>query len=243
MLRLFVLLLLLANGVYFAWSQGYLSSLGLLPYTPGEAERLNRQIKPEAIRLLGSAEARRAEPSVTSAATSPASADTAPAPTSSPTTTTASTQPPAPTQCLQTGLLSDAQIKAVRSAAAALPEGSWRLEEGTEGGRWIVYMGKYKDNAEVNKKKAELRQLNVSFEGLRVRSLEPGISLGGFATEAEAEKAQAEFSARGVRSAKVAQEFAGRKGQMLKLPTVDEALRPQIDALRSAAGGKDWQAC
>jgi hypothetical protein len=52
MLRLFVLILLLLNSLYFAWSQGFLAELGLAPEQQTEPRRLQQQIQPEALRLL-----------------------------------------------------------------------------------------------------------------------------------------------------------------------------------------------
>ncbi len=47
MLRLLILLLLLANGAYFAWTHGALAQLGLAPAQQSEPERLQQQIQPE----------------------------------------------------------------------------------------------------------------------------------------------------------------------------------------------------
>ena len=52
MLRFLVLVLLLANAGYLAWSQQWLAGLGLAPATEAEPERLQRQIAPEALRIL-----------------------------------------------------------------------------------------------------------------------------------------------------------------------------------------------
>jgi hypothetical protein len=58
MLRALVLVLLVANGLVFAWSQGWLSPL-LQP--PGvaerEPERLLQQVRPDSITVLGPAAA------------------------------------------------------------------------------------------------------------------------------------------------------------------------------------------
>ena len=59
MLRLFVLLLLLANGLYFAWSEGWLRELGVGPALQTEPQRMGQQIKPEALRILSPEEVRR----------------------------------------------------------------------------------------------------------------------------------------------------------------------------------------
>jgi len=47
MLRLLILLLLLANAAYFAWSHGALAQLGLAPTHQTEPERLLQQVQPE----------------------------------------------------------------------------------------------------------------------------------------------------------------------------------------------------
>jgi hypothetical protein len=56
MLRLFVLILLLLNGTYLAWSQGLLVGLGWAPAAQTEPQRLGQQIKSEAVRLLSAQE-------------------------------------------------------------------------------------------------------------------------------------------------------------------------------------------
>lgn len=208
MLRLFVVTLLLANVGYFAWIQGYLAVLGLAPAAQTEPARLQAQIRPEAMRLLSSNEARRIE--------------------------TAGAQPAKPPECLQSPLLPDSLAIAVRNAAQGLPAGSWALDPTNTPGRWIVYMGPYSSPDVLAKKKSELRGLGVSFEALQRASLEPGISLGGFDSQAEANQALASVSRRGVRTAKVTQEIAPSQGQTLRLPAVDDALRPQLEPIKTA---------
>ncbi|MGE0498237.1 MAG: SPOR domain-containing protein [Ramlibacter sp.] len=218
MLRLVTLLLLLANGLYFAWAQGLLQSWGAAPVQQSEPQRLGQQIRPEAVRLLGADEARRVE--------------------------TAAPGAVRPPECLQAGLFDEAQAAAVRQALEpALPAGSWSLESAVEPARWIIYMGKYLTPDAVNKKKSELRQLGVSFENLSSSSLEPGLSLGGFTTQAAAQQQLNALSQRGVRTARVLQERPEVRGQLLRLPVVDETLRPRLDEIRAALGGKPLRTC
>ena len=47
MLKLLILLLLVANGAYFAWTHGVLAKLGLAPTLQTEPERLSQQVQPE----------------------------------------------------------------------------------------------------------------------------------------------------------------------------------------------------
>ncbi len=210
MLRLVVLLLLLANGLYFAWTRGLLAPVGWVPATQSEPARLDNQIKPNAMRLLSNTEAYRIEQ-----------------------TSTALTKPP---ECLQSPLLDDTTANAVRAAAALLPDGSWQLESAQQPARWIVYMGKYQDADSLDKKKSELRLLRIAYEPLVNKSLEPGISLGGHETKAQAEQELAEVGRRGVRTARVVQEVPGARGQLLRLPVVDDALRTQLAPIRLALG-------
>ncbi len=218
MLRFLVLLLLLANGVYFAWTGGLLASLGFAPTAQTEPQRLQAQIKPEAIRLLNATEAKRVE-------------------------VLAAAPPPKPPECLQTNLLSESQTSAVRAAAASLPASSWGLDSITEPARWIVYMGKYPNAEALASKKTELRGLNVSFETLKNPTLEPGLSLGAFPTQPQANEAMAILAKRGVRTGKVLQELPERKGQIFKLPAVDEAMRGQLDGIKSAVGADGLSVC
>jgi hypothetical protein len=56
MLRIFTLLLLLLNTLYFTWSQGMLADLGFAPAQQTEPQRIKRQINPDAVRLLSTQE-------------------------------------------------------------------------------------------------------------------------------------------------------------------------------------------
>ena len=51
MLKLLIVLLLLANAAYFAWSHGALAGLGMAPANPSEPHRLQQQLKPEQWRV------------------------------------------------------------------------------------------------------------------------------------------------------------------------------------------------
>lgn len=218
MLRWLVLLLLVANGAYFAWSQGFLRAQGLGPLQEGEPQRLAQQIKPEAVRILSAEESRR---------------------------TAASSPPPAEApSCLQTGVLDEAHATRVRTVATdVLPQGSWSLDPAVVPARWILYMGKYPDEQAVDKKKAELRNRRVSFQALNNAALEPGLSLGSFTSEAAASAALVELGQRGIRTARVLQERPEKPGQRLRLPALDDAQRAKLEALRAVLAGQLLQAC
>lgn len=52
LLRPLVLLLVLANLAFFAWSQGYLRLLGVGPAPQSEPQRMAQQLRPQALRVL-----------------------------------------------------------------------------------------------------------------------------------------------------------------------------------------------
>jgi hypothetical protein len=109
--------------------------------------------------------------------------------------------------------------------------------------RWIVYMGRYPTADAVTKKKAELRYLGVSFQALVNPALEPGLSLGGFKTEEEANQQLGLLAQRGVRTARVVVERPELRGQLLKFPSVDDTLRPRLDDVKTALAGKPLHSC
>ncbi len=217
MLRLIFLLLLLANALFYAWSQGYLLAWGQGPVQQSEPQRMGQQLRPESVRVLPPEEVRLLETQVA--------------------------QAPRPAECLASPLLTEAEVGNLQPLLAELPAGAWSLEQATAPGRWIVYMGPYAGKEQVARKRAELRQLGVSFEAVANPSLEPGLSLGGHASEAAANRQLATLAERGVRTARVAQERPEERGQRLVLPIVDEILRPQLDELRAALNSKPLRPC
>ena len=239
MLRFLVLVLLLANAGYYAWSQGLLQSWGLAPVQQAEPQRLQQQIQPEALRIVGAkapppvaATASGADGAESPAAAEPASAASAPV-----------AAAPSAGECLQAGVFDEEQADALRRAAAALPQGSWSLQRTTIAGRWMVYMGRFADSDALAKKRAELREIGVPFDRPNNASLEPGLSLGRFSTEDAAQRGLSNLTAKGVRTARVVQERPDAPGFMLRLPTVDDALRAQVEALRPALAGKTLRPC
>lgn len=218
MLRFIVLALVLLNGVYFAWSHGHLQGLGFAPTAQTEPQRMAQQVRPQNLRLLTPQELRQA---------------TAPPP-----------QAGAPGECLQVGLFDETQSAALRAALAAQwPPGSWQLTETPQPARWIVYMGKFANPAELAKKRLQLAALNLKFEPLQNPALGPGLSLGGFETQAAATAALEALTQRGVRTARVLQEHAEVQGFTLLLPALDDALKTRLTALTPALAGKRLIPC
>ena len=93
------------------------------------------------------------------------------------------------------------------------------------------------------KKRSELRGLGVGVEALGSPALEPGLSLGNFATQADAEQALTLITRKGVKTARVVQERAELRGQRLKLPSVDAAMRSKLDGMLPQLAGIAFKPC
>ena len=237
MLRLAVIALLLANAGYYAYTQGWLRSAGLVTPEQAEPQRLQQQIRPETLKVL------RAQ-GATNNPTPP------PAPAAAPAADTAASTP-APTaaapadagECLQAGIFDEKQATALRTAAASLPQGSWTLEPTPITGRWMIYMGRFDDQDTLDKKRAELRARKVDFDRAG-GTLEPGLSLGRFSTEEAAQRGLTALNAHGVRTARVILERQAATGFILKLPAVTDAQRQRwLATLRPAMAGKTLGSC
>lgn len=214
MLRSFVLLLVLANLAFYAWSHGYLRAAGLGPHDVTEPLRLKQQIHPE--RLVIAAP----EPGASAPASSPASgaASAASAPEASaaasaakPAASGAVSAAAGPKLCLQVGpyITAGPEVGAALRAAGLSPvEKQQALSP-----QWMVFMGPYPDAAALKSKLAELQRLELK-EGSygavtdRPRYM-PGISLGVLPTEAAAQQQLKLMQAKGVKSAQVVPRNAG----------------------------------
>jgi hypothetical protein len=217
MLRPLLLLLVLANVVFYAWRTGALADIGFAPALQSEAQRLSQQINPEALQILSPAQA---EQLVQSVANSNAS------------------------QCLEAGVFSDAETSALRASLnLGLAPERWLIEPSTEPARWIVYMGRYDSAQTAAKKRIELRRLNIEAESLRNAQLEPGLSLGSFDSQASAEADLERIAKRGVKTARVLLAQPERSGHRLKLAAVNAELQAQLDTLKLPLAGKTLKAC
>jgi hypothetical protein len=249
-----VVLLLLANLAWFAWAQGWLRVLGMEPAVQAEPQRLERQIRPEALTLQPLDET---EPAAAPAAAAalpplprPAEASPAPAeaPPQAPDAPAAASAPVVPDVgapggvCLQAGAFTEQQVDTLRQAAASLPPGSWRIDPVQLRGRWMVYVGKLADAEAVRAKRNELRELGVDTDRPGA-ALEPGLSLGRFASEESANRALAELGRKGVRSARVVQERRDTPAYLLRLPNADAALQQRVRGLGGALAGRELRAC
>ena len=218
MLRLFVLLLILVNGLCLTYYQGWLRAYGFSPTPQTEPQRVAQQMKPEALRLLTPTEFERVQARVQSDLE--------------------------PKHCLQAGPFEAAQLPGIeRALESALEAGEWRLETVVIPERWIVYMGKFANEEALLKKRGELAAMQLTPQGVNNASLELGLSLGGFDSQVKATEELTRLGLRGIRTAKVLQESPERSATLLKLPALPDTKKSRLSDLKPALGGKTLKPC
>lgn len=189
MLRSLVLILLIVNAAFFAWSQGWLNQMvGVQPNAQHEPQRLSQQIHADKIVVLAPKGADDAtdKPSeydadssspganaVASAAASEAAAvASAATSTATPASGAASSTPGTATvassssddgkdsKCVEAGPFNATEFaSAEANVRHVLPAGSWSGNTVAIQGLWLVYMGPYSDADMLERKQAELRRI------------------------------------------------------------------------------------
>lgn len=248
MLRIVFVLLLLGNAGYYMWSHGYLASMGLAPEVQSEPQRLQEQIRPDALEFLpqpvqqsGSTEPETPAPQVEDSA--PVPQEMQPQEEAKP--EAAKTQEPKEDKepkepvkeakkeveaCYQASGIEEAQADSIRRALAGKPKSDWELVPSHQNGRWMVYMGKFPDAEFLDRKRGELRLMNIDFDRAG-GNFEPGLSLGRFSTEEAAQRQLATYARQGVRSARVVQERPDVTTYALRLPKATPTFRSEVVAL------------
>ena len=248
MLRIVFVLLHLGNAGYYMWSHGYLASMGLAPEVQSEPQRLQEQIRPDALEFLpqpvqqsGSTEPETPVPQVEDSA--PLPQEVQPQEEAKPEAAKAQEpkedkEPKEPVKeakkeaeaCYQASGIEEAQADSIRRALAGKPKSDWELVPSHQNGRWMVYMGKFPDAEFLDRKRGELRLMNIDFDRAG-GNFEPGLSLGRFSTEEAAQRQLATYARQGVRSARVVQERPDVTTYALRLPKATPTFRSEVVAL------------
>jgi hypothetical protein len=249
-LRWLLGLLAAANLVVWAWTQPSVAALLGLPAwdSQREPERLTRQVRPEAIRLVPEPQ-KAASASDLAATTAQAAASAAPPDTLASAATTAlaasGSAPAAGRVCIQQGPLTDEQFRATTAVLGqlGLRSDAWFDMRRELPGRWAVYMGRFTDTEQMQKKRDELRRLGVAHEPLlKHPSLSPGITLGEFDAEAGAKVGLETLQKRGVRTARVVQVAAPATEHRVQLEGLQADTGSRVRNSAAAAQGA-WGLC
>jgi len=235
MLRALVLLLLLVNGALFAWMQ----SDPHLTQPDREPQRLNRQVAPESIQVLPdlptASGARGAAVSAAAAAASAASAAASGAGKAGDAGDFVHQTSAADLDCSESAALDDPQFASLRQALvkAGVPAGALAERRQSQGGTWMVYMGRFADAQTWQQKADELKRLDIGFERVNEpTTLAPGLSLGHYPSAAEAAKRLDDLGRHGVHTARVVALAAPVVVRHLQVRATDAAWRHVAGAQR-----------
>lgn len=232
MLRFALLVLLIANAGYLAWTQGWMATLGWAPDEQSEPYRVLQQVRPDVLSIV--------EPPAPPPPSRTSTVAAAPAPDSEPFEEIL----PEATVCLQSDSMDEAQSKKLQAALrnSLLPASSWEMPSSSIAGRWMVYVGKFTNDAALEKRRAELRSRKIAYDRAG-GNLEPGLSLGRFSSEEAATRELGTMLNQGIRGARVVQERAPQTLYTLRLSHSTAAQRTHLQGLLPALDGKALHPC
>jgi hypothetical protein len=237
MLRALVLLLLVGNLAFWAWSKGWLAAVAPPPrHGEREPERLTSQVRPDAVLVLSPTAATAA----TAAANAAASAAAEPPPAASaPAGVAPSAGVPVAAavaangaQCLEAGPFAPTEATAATAALmqVGLPAGSWsRVEGAAPVAPWMVYAGRFADAAARKTRQQSWEKAGIKSQAIdSPPELSPGLSLARHTSRENADAALAGLSA-DVRQ--VARVVNLPPAAYLRAPAADAALAARLLAL------------
>lgn len=261
MLRSLVLILLIVNAAFFAWSQGWLNSVvGVRPDAQREPHRLTQQVRPDQIVVArpqptGESQPDRpqAQPEMPATAASGAQAaseaSSTPAPGASVALPAATAQLAAaarePSLCVEAGPFNASEYSSVEAALRpVLPPGSWAGHTVAIQGLWLVYMGPYGDADALERKQVELRRIKgLNFEEVRTpANLALGLSLGRYTRIEDAEAGLNVLRNRGIRTARIVNIRPKMDVQVVKVAQATERMQVTLASIRLPQG-KGFTAC
>jgi hypothetical protein len=227
MLRALVVVLVLANLAFWAWSTGALEGIGLAPASERDPSRLGLQVRPEAVRVLS--------PEAAASALRAASA------------------PPMPPAiapalaCLETGPFAPAEVEAAEQAltAAAVAEARWARVSIDIPAQFVVVLGPFDNRDALQKKRAELERLKLTVEEIDLPGAMPqrGLALGRYESGVAADAALASFGKTGVRSAKVVTSRPAGSESRIRVENATPAQAAALRALSVPALGAGFVPC
>jgi hypothetical protein len=262
MLRSVVVVLVLANLLSWAYTEGFLGFAGLAPKVQREPLRMEQQVNPDKLRLVGPdgsvAAAVRAPVEEPAEAPNTQPEPAQPADPNAPNASNAPTGPtgpgnPAPTACWQAPGYSRAEAATLRSALEREPllQGVWQLDEAVLPARWVVYLGPFPSTEALQRRRAELRAARIDHREVNNPALQPGLALGTYSTAESAQQALRDVRRQGINNARVEQERPDTPVFALRLPAATASQKALVEGLVEGLGngpgralaGRALQAC
>lgn len=214
MLRALLALLLILNGLFFSWTQGWLDGVvGIKASGDREPERLARQQNPERIELLS--------PSAAKALQQRACVELGPL------------EGDAALQAAQTVL-----------ANAGVPASEWQALHNEQAGVWAVATTRFPSKDLQGRKEEVLKKLKISYEPLSgVPAEMPALLLSRHASEKAAQLQIDRLGQRAVKGLQVLQLQAPLHRHTLVFAQADGARRAQLKSLKSPALAAGFKSC
>lgn len=224
--------LVAANVLVLAWSLNWLPGFALP--REREPERVQRQLQPAAVQLI--------TPTAASAALQAAAAQRSQG---TPAGATTGADGGA-SVCLEAGPFAAPEVAAAERALRdlKLPNLEWTPQRSERGGAYIVYQGKFADNAALARRRAELQRQQINAEEVRNSpDLEPGLTFGRYDTRAAADAALASLQQQGVRPSRVVTINIPVVVTLLRVERADGALAARLTQLSLPPAGSGFRPC
>lgn len=217
MLRLIVLLLLVLNLGFLAWSQGWVERLGGTPaHTGREPDRLKRQVAPDSIKVV-------------------------------PATVLAKAALQAPPICLESPQLAgDEGLRAAVSALeqAGVPANAYTDQATDVAGVWGVATIRMTSSDFQSRKEATLKRLHIAFEPLKgFPDEDPSLLISRHDSAEAAQKALDALSQHSIKGLRVLAISVPGSTHRLRVAQADAALQGRLTKLKDAALGSGFAPC
>jgi len=214
MLRALVLLLLLLNGLFFSWTQGWLDAvIGIKARSQHEPWRLNQQLHPERVVLL--------EPQAAAALQTRACLESA--------------------VLNSEGALTEAQT-ALQSAGFSATD--WQMQTLEHAGVWAVASIRLPTKDFLARKEETYKKLKISYEFLTGKPEEmPTLILSRHDSEKAAAAALNALAQRALKGLRVLQLQAPAKHYKLLLPQINGLQQARLSKLKDGALSAGFKAC
>jgi len=234
-MRSLVIALVVANLLVLAWSYDLLP--GLSRGREREPERMRQQVSPDAVQLI--------TPTAASAALQAAAVQRTNGALATPAAGTPAVDPAA-SVCLEAGPFAATEVAAAERALRdlKLPSLEWTQQRSERGGSYIVYLGRFADDAAMARRRDELRRQLINVDEVRNSlDLQPGLQLGRYDTRAAADAALAQLVQQGVKTARVVTINASVVVTLLRVERADGAVAARLAQLNLPPAGAGFRPC
>jgi len=235
-MRGLLIALVVANLLVLGWSLDLLP--GMSRNRDREPERVQHQVRPEAVQLITPTAASAA---LQAAAAQRSSAAPGNAPASAPGLADNSA-----TVCLEAGPFAAGEVAAAERGLRDLkwPALDWAAQRSERGGSYIVYQGRFADEAAMVRRREDWRRQQIAVEEVRNSpDLQPGLQFGRYDTRAAADAALAQLAQQGVKAARVVTINIPVVVTLLRVERADGALAARLTQLALPPAGSGFRPC